>query len=267
MDKTSANKSIHKTSAEALKYRVPALEKGLDILEYLSDIGVPQSQADIARALGRNTSEIFRMLDCLEQRGYLLRDSSAKYQLSLKLYQLAHTHSPVDTLLEAAQRPMRDLANQQRESVHLSVLHEGQLLVLAEELSPDPIRISVEVGKSFPAIKTASGKLLLAQLEQSEVEAFFKDDPHTQHASQKTQRDLHKQVTGLRGATSFVAESDITVGVQDVSVLIGQASLGLSATLTVPLLMLKDRKLETDKVLCALTAAAQHINSDLGLEI
>ncbi|MEM6428864.1 MAG: IclR family transcriptional regulator C-terminal domain-containing protein [Deinococcota bacterium] len=259
--------STHKTSAEALKYRVPALEKGLDILEYLSDISVPQSQAEIARALGRNTSEIFRMLDCLEQRGYLLRDGSAKYQLSLKLYQLAHTHSLVDTLLEAARNPMRNFAKQQRESVHLSVLHEGQLLVLAEELSPNPIRISVEVGRSFPAVKTSSGKLLLAQLEQSEVEAFLEDDPHTQHASQHAQRNLHEQITELRSATSFVAKSDITVGVQDVSVLIGQASLGLSATLTVPLLMLKDRILETDKVLRALKEAATHINRNLGLEI
>ena len=52
-------------------YRAPALEKGLDILELLADRPEGLSQSEIARALGRTVGEIFRMLNCLVERGFL----------------------------------------------------------------------------------------------------------------------------------------------------------------------------------------------------
>ena len=68
-------------------YPVPALEKGLDIVETLAAAAVPQSLAELADALDRSSSELFRMLNCLERRGYVKRDgSSGKYALTLRLY-------------------------------------------------------------------------------------------------------------------------------------------------------------------------------------
>ncbi|HET8830326.1 MAG TPA: helix-turn-helix domain-containing protein, partial [Pelobium sp.] len=81
------------------KYQAPALEKGLDILEYLSSQSVPVSQTEIAGNLNKSSNEIYRMLVCLEDRGYIIRDQvSSKYKLSLKLYHLSHQHSVVDEL-------------------------------------------------------------------------------------------------------------------------------------------------------------------------
>lgn len=253
------------TQTTKQRYYVPALEKGLDILEYLSDLSVPQSQADIARALGRKTSEVFRMLDCLEQRRYLRRDEAGRYQLSLKLFELAHTHSPVEQLLEAARAPMHTLAERLRESVHLSILHDHKLLVLAEALSPNPVRISVEVGRSFPALKTASGRLLLANLDEEGLEAFLAQNPHFVNAAKKEQKQIRAFLKEQHGTSNLTAESDITVGVQDVAQLVGQPSLGVSATLTVPLLMLKGKDTAVEATQRALTDTANLINERLGL--
>ncbi len=250
---------------KATKYAVPALEKGLDILEFLADAAIPQTQADIARALDRNTSEIFRMLDCLEQRAYLLRDDSGRYGLSLKLFELAHTHSPVEKLLEAARSPLRTIAQNLRESVHLSILHEQKLLVLAEELSPNPIRISVEVGRSFPALKTASGRLLLAQQSQEALEHFLQNDPPFLNSSLIQQESFRQQLQASKGQTFLNAESDISVGVQDLAVLIGHERSQLMATLTVPLLMLKGKNYQTEQILAALQESAKDITKRLGL--
>lgn len=252
-------------SSLSSKYHVPALEKGLDILEFLSDVGVPQTQADIARALGRNTSEVFRMLDCLEQRGYLLRDSANQYQLSLKLYQLAHTHSPVEKLLEAARDPMRELAQTLRESVHLSILHNQELLVLAEELSPSPIRLSVEVGKSFPALETASGRLLLAHLTKNAVNNFLANNSDYLGSSKVAQKKLQQQLEQARRNTFLMVESDITVGVKDISVLIAPTDSDINASLTVPLLVFKGKERSLETILEALQKTAKHINKKLGL--
>ena len=53
------------------KYRAPALEKGLDILELLSRQKRPLLISQMASLLERSVSEIFRMAMVLVERGYL----------------------------------------------------------------------------------------------------------------------------------------------------------------------------------------------------
>lgn len=53
------------------KYRAPALEKGLDILELLARNSSPMTTSQMACALGRSVSELFRMVLALEYRGYI----------------------------------------------------------------------------------------------------------------------------------------------------------------------------------------------------
>jgi DNA-binding IclR family transcriptional regulator len=250
---------------EKSKYHVPALEKGLDILEFLSSVGVAQTQVDIARALSKSSSELFRMLDCLEQRGYLLRDDANRYQLSLKLFALAHTHSPVDSLLRVALEPMRELAKQFRASVHIGILQDFQLFILAQEESPEPIRISVEVGRKFPAIKTASGRLMLAYLAEKELEQFFEQDPHYRGLTKKQQQSFQKQIEQARTSHYVIAESDIIEGVQDISVLVGNPEVGVVAALAVPILVSKGQKIDVLPMLPKLQKSAEAITKKLGL--
>ncbi|UCH27069.1 MAG: IclR family transcriptional regulator [Trueperaceae bacterium] len=253
------------TQLERPKYRVPALEKGLDILEHLSDVSIPQSQAEIARALGRSTSEIFRMLDCLEQRGYLVRDEAARYRLSLKLFELAHTHSPVDQLLRVARDPLRELAQRLRESVHIGVLRDHQLFILTQEESPEPVRFSVEVGRKFPAIETASGRLLLAHLPAYDLAEFLARDPHTLALGPEGRKALEGKLEQARRERYVIEKSGITEGVQDISVLLGNPKIELVAALVVPRLLLRDYDSDGIALLPALQESAAEITRKLGL--
>lgn len=45
------------------RYRAPALDKRLDILELLAGVDGGLSQAEIAKRLGRSANEFYRMLD------------------------------------------------------------------------------------------------------------------------------------------------------------------------------------------------------------
>ena len=248
------------------KYRVPALEKGLDILEYLSDANLPQSQAELSRALDRSASELFRMLTCLEDRGYIHRDAiSNKYQLTLKLHELAHTHSPSAQLLAAAREPMRIVAEQLGESCHVGMLRDDRLVIFAQEESPEPIRISVEVGRAFPALLTASGKLLLSQLPIEELRARLAASPEYASMNAQEREDLHTKLTTLRKRRFEIAESDLLMGVHDTSVLIGNPKIGVTATLAVPILMTRGRTIDQEEILAILQEQATAITRRLGL--
>src|SRR5262245_51198418 len=64
--------------ASAPAYAVPALEKGLDVLELLAKAHQPLGLNEVAAALGRSRQELFRIMVCLHTRGYLLRDASGR---------------------------------------------------------------------------------------------------------------------------------------------------------------------------------------------
>ena len=75
-------------NSKKTNYSAPALEKGLDILELLAHQSEGLTKSQLARLLQRSVSEIFRMLLCLEGRGYIAQVSEERYSLTLKLFQL-----------------------------------------------------------------------------------------------------------------------------------------------------------------------------------
>jgi DNA-binding IclR family transcriptional regulator len=158
------------TSSEAARdYSAPALEKGLDILEHLAQQPMPISLTDMARALGRTSSEIFRMLALLERRGYVRRTpESGRYVLSLRLYLLGRAHNPLGHLLSAAQLPMQTLTERTLESCHLAIIRDGRLHIIARAEAPKPIRLTVEAGAAFEAGSTTSGRLIASMLDDEE---------------------------------------------------------------------------------------------------
>src|SRR3954468_2582887 len=117
-------------------YSAPALEKGLDILELLASAAEGLTQAVIAQRLERSTAEIFRMLSVLERRGYLIRHPDGSYRLSLRLFELAHQHPPLQRLCGVALPAMQELAQVTRQSAHLVIHFARRILVVAQVDSP-----------------------------------------------------------------------------------------------------------------------------------
>ena len=250
---------------KAPHYPVPALEKGLDILESLAAAGVPQSLAELAARLERSSSELFRMLNCLETRGYLTRDAaSGKYSLTLKLYSLAHAHSVAEKLVQAAQAPMQALTERVRESCHLSVLERGRLLVVAQHESPERVRLSIEVGAVFDPAATASGRLLLASLDEAACAAVLAESPAARALGVAGRRTMVAQLADLRTTGLSVAESETIEGVRDVAVLVGAPATGVVAALAITRLQRRDARAEDAALIAALRRAAAEITRTLG---
>lgn len=141
-------------------YSVPALEKGLDILELLADTSGGLGQTEIADATGRTVGQIFRVLGVLERRGYIVRDrQSGLYSFSMMSFDLAHRHPPMRGLISLAATPMRELAESVRQSCNLSIADAGRVRVVAQVESPADFGYRVRVGALFP-IDTAAGVVL-----------------------------------------------------------------------------------------------------------
>jgi DNA-binding IclR family transcriptional regulator len=148
---------------ELSRYAAPALEKGLDILEVLASETAGLTGTEVARRLGRSVGEIFRMLVCLEGRGYLCEaDSDGRFELTLKLFELAHRHHPLERLVAHARPLLQEVANLTGQSCHLAMLSDGAVIVVAQVDAPGNMGFSLRLGAQVDLFDTASGHVILS---------------------------------------------------------------------------------------------------------
>lgn len=249
------------------KYTAPALEKGLDIIEYLSSVNTPRSQAEIAQALGRSPNEIYRVLYVLESRGYLVRDGeSGKYVASLKLFSLAHSHSFIEELRQAAQLPMLELSEKVRHSCHLSIPYDERLLIVSQARGPNPVAISIARGTLFPLISTVSGRLLMAHFATDRQRSLLEKDGGFQAMSKAERREFTARLEHVREQGYHYADSEITLGVTDFAAFVGQPETDLMAAVAVSSLSTGlDGDRDQDTIIRAVLRCADAINRKIGL--
>jgi len=151
------------TDTDSIRYRAPALEKGLDILELLVTEPSPLTVSVIAQKLNRSTGELFRMIQVLDRRGFVEQaPESGGYRLSGRLFSLGMVQPIVKTLIEVALPHMRQLSLDIGQSCHLVLHSVGQIVVVARMESSELIGFSVRIGYRRPLIHALSGVVLYA---------------------------------------------------------------------------------------------------------
>lgn len=232
------------------KYAVPALDKGLDILEFLVGHSMPCSQSEIAAGVGRGPNEIYRVLVGLEKRGYVQRHpTTGRYELSLKLYHLSRNISPIDRVRQSALPHMEDLAVSTGQSCYLSMLYQSQAMVIVYARSTSAIHLSIAEGAMFNLSQSTAGKLLLAN-SNPEVRTMLMDhDPEFFLWEPSRISDLMTDLESIRQSGFIVQQNNSLTGVKDYSVLIGQADAKVIAALSMSIFDLQTNIVKGDQVL------------------
>lgn len=139
------------------------LLNGLRLLEALAASRQPRGVTQLAEELGIVKSNAHRLLQALASKGYVRQDSaSARYACTLKLWGLATSVSERFDVAIVARPHIAELARRTKETVHLSVLEDGDVVYLDKIDSPQPVRAYSRVGGRAPAYCVATGKALLA---------------------------------------------------------------------------------------------------------
>ncbi|PZQ52105.1 MAG: IclR family transcriptional regulator [Rhodovulum sulfidophilum] len=144
------------------RYRAPALDKGLDILEVLATQPRGLTRAEIVKELGLGPSQIYRMLERLVARGYVARIEGDRYALTLKLFLLGTRHPPVRRLVAQAQPLLDDFALETRRSCHLVLPDHGKGVIVAQASPYSHWEFRARVGAELDLFATGSGLTLLA---------------------------------------------------------------------------------------------------------
>lgn len=230
------------SSATDDRYRAPALDKGLDILELLAMQPHGLTRAEIVKEMDRSASEIYRMLERLVARQYVMRNPSGdRYALSLKLFALAHMHPPLSRLINQALPIMDEFTRKAEQSCHMGVYDRGNVLISAQINSPSGWSFAVQRGARVGLLDTASGHLLLAYADEGAFRRMLAEHTPLDGEVPITEQALAAILATVRQQGYLERESAQALGVVDISFpILGPDNTAL-ATLTCPYIRRIDR--------------------------
>jgi DNA-binding IclR family transcriptional regulator len=246
-------------------YSTPALEKGLDILELFAGTPEGLNVSEVARRLDRTVSEIFRMLLCLEQRGYLIQSpNKERYHLTLRLFRLGQEHPPTKRMVTEALPIMHWLAHELRQSCHLGVLDGGHVVILAQVDSPESTGFYVKVGSKVDLMHAATGHVILAHQTQDARERAIQE--WAQETKKKRPADLETHLAKIRKLGHERRASYEVRGVVNISFPVLNAQGNAVAALTIPYVKRIEDTISISKIVASLRTASQQISEALGAE-
>ena len=229
------------------RYRAPALDKGLDILELLASQPHGLTRAEIVKEMDRSASEIYRMLERLVARQYVMRNPSGdRYALSLKLFALANMHPPLSRLINQALPVMDEFTRKAEQSCHMGVYDRGNVLISAQISSPSGWSFSVPRGARVGLLDTASGHLLLAYADPGSYQRMLAEHTPLDGEVPISEAQLADTLANIREQGYLERNSAQSFGVVDISFPILGPDKTALATLTCPYIRRIDRHIGPD---------------------
>ena len=150
------------------RFKVPALLRGLTILELLARHPEGLRMSEIAEALRLPPNSVFRINGQLEESGYLRRDDAGRFRLGTKLFSLGCGALGEERLIEKSLDVMRRLRDETTETVLLGQRLDREGVVLEQLPALHALRFVVDPGSRFPLHSAAPGKAMLAFLPEDE---------------------------------------------------------------------------------------------------
>jgi IclR family transcriptional regulator, acetate operon repressor len=166
--------------------RTQSLARAIALLRAAAASPGGASTAALARACGLPVATGARLLTTLADAGFVERTATGDgWVLGPELFRLARDGDPHGRLIARARPLMERLAATTGESAMLAVPRPAVAVdVLAQVDAPRLLGPTNWVGQAFPLHASASGKLLLAELADAELDAWISGHPLERYTDQ-----------------------------------------------------------------------------------
>jgi len=179
-------------------YTVPAIDRAVRLLEILAASPRGHSLAYLATELSVPKSTLFRILHTLEEHAIVVEDSERKvYTLGMKLLDWGYTALSKIDLKSIAHPRLQNLAHQTRESFYLALLDQNEVILIDHVDTPEVWKMVTRLGHRSPLHCTASGLILISEMEPFELDEIFRRRPLTKFTD-KTITSIAKLRTRLK---------------------------------------------------------------------
>lgn len=215
---------------------VQSVDRALRIVGFLAEAGgADLSVTEIGRRLGVHKTTASRLAATLARHGFIQRGSASDhYRLGMRLVHLATSAVADFEPVQVARPALRDLASETEETVTLGVL-SGDRVVYVDQIMGRRSIVSVSwLGSSTGTHCSASGKVLLAWLDEAELDAIL--PARLERLTPKTtvsHRELRRQLEEIRARGYGYTVEELEVGLTAVAAPVRRATGRVVAALAV----------------------------------
>lgn len=191
---------------------VQSILRAMQVLECFTLEKPEQSLRDIAEKTKLSKSTVYRILSTLAVGGYIKQDElSQKYSLGFKLFNLGAVIAANISLRDTALPFMRKLCHEVSETIDLNIIEDDQRVCIDKVDSSEEIRNIVKVGQRNYLWLGASGKVMLAYLEEKERRRIL-DQAITNGELNMDINDLEKELDFIRSQGYVISIDDRVKG-------------------------------------------------------
>lgn len=207
-------------------YEIPALARANSILLALASsrhpLGIPQllERIDIPR------STVYLMLETLENLRWIDKVDGG-YCIGIKLLEIGNAYARNDGLIARFHEVAKTFVMECNEVAQMAVLDGLEIVYIAREDAPQPIRLVSDLGSRLPATCSALGKALLSSLPDHVLNILVPDTfPGPTRASVKTRGALMAQITEIRENGIAIERQEVSDGLVCLAAFVGVTAEG-----------------------------------------
>lgn len=207
---------VKKIPKEQREYSVPAVDRALDIMEFMSEHSHPHGVTELSRILDIPLNSVFRILKRLTEREYVVQDSqSGGYQLSTRFFTLGMRLYTRFELNQRARPHMEWLCRETEETCQIQIPHGDRMLVL-DTVSPEvDFYLRVVPGSLVYFHPNAYGKCVMAFSSEEDVLKIL--PPRLPEMTSKTKvlrQDVISQFEDIRRSGIAYDDEEYNNGIQ-----------------------------------------------------
>lgn len=214
--------------------RVQSLERGLAVLRAFSAGTPAMTISEVAQRTDLTRATARRLLLTLEELGYVRSDRRA-FSLTPAVTDLAKPFlSPADPW-DFVRPYLQALTERTGESASVAVLDGAEILYVARVQTRRLMTLAITVGSRLPAHATSKGRVLLANLPDSELDAFLARGGLTRHTDRTVieEMDLRAILADVHRQGWAIVDQQLEEGLCSVAAPITDPSGRVSASLSV----------------------------------
>ena len=200
---------------------VPALTRGIKVLELLAEEESELSLKSIAERLDIPTPSLWRILGVLREMGYLLFDEDKKtYRLGFKFLYLCNVFMSRMGFRSQARGYLKKLMELSGETAELSARVKDQLILIEQVEGPETVRLFSRIGSAYPYFHaTAPGKVYLAHMTGEKLKRVMgrMGLPRITDYTITDFQDLENELKTVRKDGYAVDEQEMRMGVIRIS--------------------------------------------------
>jgi len=201
-------------------YRVEALAKGLRILALFNEQRPSWRVSDLAAAAGMPMPTVYRVVMTLASEGYLDHLPNGDYRPGVRTLTLGTAALRSLDLVAIATPKLTGLGQRTGETVNLAVLTGDRVLYLIRLRNSDLVTANIQVGSTLPAVHTSIGKLLLAHLDEADLEARITDASFSANSGPNAKvslDELREELRTIRDQGWAMQDEELAYGLRSVA--------------------------------------------------